>query len=129
MKANIECEVWHVGGTAIPGMCGKSIVDVLVTVDSKDKQKEMACNAGKQAAQLIALGVFDLPAPHGSGHLVGFIADDQVPIGNLKLFLQLSISCELSRRAMQKFTSVKILPVTADSRRSFVRISNRRWNF
>lgn len=38
MKANIECDVWHVGGTAIPGMCGKSIVDVLVTVDSEDME-------------------------------------------------------------------------------------------
>ena len=70
-------------------------VFLFTIMGSGSKQKEMACNAGKQAAQLIALGVFDLPAPHGSGHLVGFIADDQVPIGNLQLFLQLSISCEL----------------------------------
>ena len=38
MKANIECDVRHVGGTAIPGMCSKSIVDVLVTVDSEDME-------------------------------------------------------------------------------------------
>ena len=38
MKANIECDVWHVGGTAIPGMCSKPIVDVLVTVDDEDME-------------------------------------------------------------------------------------------
>lgn len=38
MKANIECDVRHVGGTAIPGMCSKPIVDVLVTVDSEDME-------------------------------------------------------------------------------------------
>ena len=38
MRANIECDVRHVGGTAIPGMCSKPIVDVLVTVDSEDME-------------------------------------------------------------------------------------------
>ena len=36
LTENIECHVLHVGGTAIPGMCGKPIVDVLVTVDPDD---------------------------------------------------------------------------------------------
>ena len=38
MKANIECDVQHVGGTAIPGMCSKPIVDVLVTVDVENME-------------------------------------------------------------------------------------------
>ena len=36
---DIVCDVRHVGGTAIPGMCSKSIVDVLVTVDQTDLEK------------------------------------------------------------------------------------------
>ena len=35
----IVCDVRHVGGTAIPGMCSKPIVDVLVTVDQTDLEK------------------------------------------------------------------------------------------
>ena len=38
MKANIDCDVRHVGGTAIPGMCSKPIVDVLVTVDGENME-------------------------------------------------------------------------------------------
>lgn len=34
LSADIMCDVYHVGGTAIPGMCSKPIVDVLVTVAS-----------------------------------------------------------------------------------------------
>ena len=33
LEDDIECYVRHVGGTAIPGMCGKPIVDVLVLVE------------------------------------------------------------------------------------------------
>ena len=36
LTANIECCVYHVGGTAVSGMCSKPIVDVLVTVDPDD---------------------------------------------------------------------------------------------
>jgi len=39
-----------------------------------------------------------------------------------------SLRDSLSSRAMQKFISVKMLPLTADSMRSFVSTSNRRWN-
>ena len=38
LTANIECCVYHVGGTAVSGMCSKPIVDVLVTVDSEDME-------------------------------------------------------------------------------------------
>lgn len=33
LEDDMECYVRHVGGTAIPGMCGKPIVDVLVLVE------------------------------------------------------------------------------------------------
>lgn len=36
LTTNIECCVYHVGGTAIYGMCSKPIVDVLVTVNPND---------------------------------------------------------------------------------------------
>lgn len=39
LKANIVCDVRHVGGTAVPGMCSKPIVDMLVTVDREDLEK------------------------------------------------------------------------------------------
>lgn len=55
----------------------------------------MARNAGKETAELIALGVFHLAAPHGRRHFVRFVADDQIPIGDLELFLQIRISGEL----------------------------------
>lgn len=35
-EADIKCYVCHVGGTAVPGLCSKPIVDVLVTVDRED---------------------------------------------------------------------------------------------
>lgn len=34
--ADIRCYIVHVGGTAVPGLCSKPIVDVLVTVDRED---------------------------------------------------------------------------------------------
>ena len=36
LAQDIECDVRHVGGTAVPGMCGKPIVDILVMVKSED---------------------------------------------------------------------------------------------
>lgn len=36
LKENVACDVRHVGGTAIPGMYSKPIVDVLVMVDRDD---------------------------------------------------------------------------------------------
>ena len=36
LAQDIECDVRHVGGTAVPGMCGKPIVDILVMVRSED---------------------------------------------------------------------------------------------
>ena len=39
LKVNIVCDIRHVGGTAVPGMCSKPIVDMLVTVDREDLEK------------------------------------------------------------------------------------------
>lgn len=39
LTVNIECDVRHVGGTAIPGMCSKPIVDVLVLVAPGDLEQ------------------------------------------------------------------------------------------
>ena len=36
LAQDIECDVRHVGGTAVPGMCSKPIVDILVMVKSED---------------------------------------------------------------------------------------------
>ena len=36
LEDDIECYVRHVGGTAIPGMCGKPIVDVPVLVEPEN---------------------------------------------------------------------------------------------
>ena len=36
LEDDMECCVRHVGGTAIPGMCGKPIVDVLVLVEPEE---------------------------------------------------------------------------------------------
>ena len=60
----------------------------LTIVRCSCQQQEITCNVGKQSAQQKALCVFDLTAPDGSGHLVRLITDDQVPLGDLQLFLQ-----------------------------------------
>ena len=39
LSADIECDVRHVGGTAIPGMCSKPIVDILVLVAPDELEK------------------------------------------------------------------------------------------
>ena len=36
LAQDIECDVRHVGGTAVPGMCSKPIVDILVMVKAED---------------------------------------------------------------------------------------------
>lgn len=52
VAADIECEVRHVGGTAIPGMCSKPIVDVLVTVEPD----ELESAARAMAEHILCLG-------------------------------------------------------------------------
>lgn len=52
LTTNIKCYICHVGGTAIPGMCSKPIVDVLVTVDSDDLESA----ARAMAEHILCLG-------------------------------------------------------------------------
>ncbi len=39
LSADIECDICHVGGTAIPGMCSKPIVDILALVTPDDLER------------------------------------------------------------------------------------------
>ena len=59
------------------------------------QQQEMAGDPGKHSAELVSLGIFNFTAPHGSGHFVRFVANDQVPIRCAELVLQLLIAREL----------------------------------
>ena len=59
------------------------------------QQQEMAGDSGKQSAKLVSLGIFNFTAPHGGGHFVRFVADDQVPIRCAELVLQFLIAREL----------------------------------
>ena len=43
---------------------------------------------------MVALGVSDLAAEKGRGHFMGFVADDQVPIGVLELGLNVLIAAQ-----------------------------------
>ena len=54
-------------------------------------QQEMPRERGEQLAQPVALGVLDLAAEVGGRHLVGFVADDQVPPAVRRLELLLHI--------------------------------------
>lgn len=71
LTADIECDVRHVGGTAIPGMSGKPIVDVLVMVEECDLPKavkklseEMLClgECGRPGRYFFSLGDSDKDA-------------------------------------------------------------------
>lgn len=57
MQADIECDVQHVGGTAVPGLCSKSIVDVLVTVAGENLTKA----ADALAREILCLGEYGRP--------------------------------------------------------------------
>ena len=71
----------------------------------------------------IALGVLDLAAKEGRRHLVGFVADDEVPVGIGQLCLNVLVAAQLIQTADGHRFSANQLPVRADSSLSFVRIS------
>ena len=60
-------------------------------------QEEVPGQGREQLPELVALGVFDLAAEHGGGHLVGLVADHQVPaaVGGLELLLHVLVAREL----------------------------------
>ena len=64
-------------------------------VRSRRQEQEMTRNIGELPAKQKALGVLDFVAPHGRGHLVRFVDDDQVPFGRLELLFNRVVSREL----------------------------------
>lgn len=58
--ANIACDVRHVGGTAIRGMCSKPIVDVLVMVSPADLYRAVKTLAD----ETLCLGECGRPEEH-----------------------------------------------------------------
>ena len=64
---------------------------LLAVVRRSGHQQEVTGDAGEQLAQAITLGVLDLAAKEGRGHLVGFVAHHQVitAIGRSKQGLQI----------------------------------------
>ena len=75
---------------------------LLAVVRRGCQQKEVPGDVGKKSAKLEAFCVFDLSAPNGGGHLVCLIADNQIPLGDLELFLQGFIPRELIQPADTK---------------------------
>jgi len=62
---------------------------------SREKQ-EVPRQRGKKLAQVVALGVLDLPAEVGGRHLVGFVAHDKIPptVRGRELRLDILVSAE-----------------------------------
>ena len=60
-------------------------------------QQEVPRERREQLAEPVALGVLDFAAEHGGRHLVGFVADHQVPaaVGRLELLLHVFVAREL----------------------------------
>jgi hypothetical protein len=72
-------------------------VFLLAVVGRGRHQQEVTCQGREQLAEAVALGVFDLVAEEGGRHLVGLVADHQVPaaVGGLELLLHLLVAREL----------------------------------
>ncbi len=71
----------------------------LAVVRRRCQQKEVPGDIGEKPAKLEALRVFDFSTPNGGRHLVRLITDDQIPFGNLELFLQGFVPRELIQPA------------------------------
>ncbi len=54
-------------------------------------QKKVTGDRSGQAAELVALGFLDLATGVVRRHLVGFVDDDEVPVGRLELGLQVLV--------------------------------------
>ena len=59
----------------------------------------------KELPQPVAFRVLDLVAEIGGAELVGFVADDQVPVGLLQLGLDIFVAAELVQPANDQETS------------------------
>src|SRR5207248_3011506 len=58
---------------------------------------EVSCQRSEQLPELVSLRVFDLSAEESGGHLVGLVADDQVPsaVGDLEFQLDIVVARQL----------------------------------
>lgn len=97
LKADIACDVRHVGGTAVPGMCSKSIVDVLVTVDKADLEKAVSA----LSEEILCLGECGRPGryfftegdtAHDAVYIHLTTAGNQAAIDQLE-FLDMLLAC------------------------------------
>lgn len=97
LTMDIECDVRHVGGTAIPGMCSKPIVDVLVMVDPDDLEPA----ARALAEYILCLGECGRPGryffsegdtEHDAVYIHLTTAGNQVAKDQLK-FLAMLLAC------------------------------------
>ena len=62
------------------------------------EEQEVPGQASEELRQAVTLGVFDLAPEVGGAELVGFVADDQVPIGLLQLGLDVLVATGESSR-------------------------------
>ena len=74
-------------------------VRLLAVVRRGGQQQEVAGQRREQLAEPVALGVLDLVAEVGGAQLVGFVADDQVPVGLLELGLDVFVAAQLVEAA------------------------------
>ena len=74
-------------------------VGLLAVVRRGGQQQEMPGQRREQLAEPVALRVLDLVAEVGGAELVGFVADDQVPVGLLELGLGILVAAELVETA------------------------------
>ena len=61
---------------------------------SRGHQQEVAGNTREEFAQFVTLCFPNFPTKERSGHLVGLIADDQIPISLLEFLLEVVITAE-----------------------------------
>ena len=69
----------------------------LAVVRRRGHQQEVARQPRQELAELVALGVLDLAAEEGRRHLVGLVADDEVPaaVGDRELGLHVLVAGQL----------------------------------
>ena len=67
---------------------------LLPVVRRRGHQQEVARQRREKLPEPVALGVLHLAAEEGGGHLVGLVADDEIPaaVGRLQLLLHILIA-------------------------------------
>ena len=72
---------------------------ILAVMRRRGHQQKMPRELAEKLAEPIALGVLDLAAKEGGRHLVGFVANDKVPVGVGQLRLHVLIPAQLIQPA------------------------------